>query len=638
MLAFNNCGATVKVKVCDAVSTGEIIDWLDNPSPVDMELLEFRYTPHDRWRKASGTLAVRLPDDFRKVAYGDILELEGVFIEPSPSLVKGGFDYRRFLRTRGISRIFFVSEGKMVSRGKGFFRGILDFRDILIVRLASKIDTPANKRLMTALVFGCRQGLERKERRAFIKSGVIHIFTISGLHVGIVALIAAFLLRPFPFRARYMLLPCFIFIYVLTTGMNPPAIRAFLMISAWCICRGLLLYTTPLNIAFLAASVILLYNPMYISDVGFQYSFTIAGILIVSGGYFYKWHSYLNGIRKWMPSGGVTGAGFCIHKMKSYSTGVLMFCSVAWLASSGITLFYQGLYLPHSLVANILISPFLLFIFILSGIKILAGDISFISLPLGETIDFMFSVMNSFCSFISGAATENALCSPPLWSVILFYFMLLVFIRAERRFTFVFPACAMACIIVFWHLKGRFEPEKIIIAHGGRSVKPAVAFCAPGVRKAAVINPSSWEAVAALKEYLRIKGCYRVNFLTARRNWSEYCRGMKFIISEFDVDNLILPAGFKRCYYSSKAVASAATAGANIFIVACDSPEGQWGWRDGSGVFSAEVDLHSFRVEYMVSGNKILFEALETPSGEIEVITGKPGRESGLKFRNSSQI
>lgn len=103
----------------------------------------------------------------------------------------GAFDYRFYMKNRGLSFSATVSDGRyVVPMGQGDLglvgrtlekvRGPL--RRFFIERLSYTISP-----IYTALILGERQGLTSKLREPFDRTGVGHIMAVSGLHLGLVA-------------------------------------------------------------------------------------------------------------------------------------------------------------------------------------------------------------------------------------------------------------------------------------------------------------------------------------------------------------------------------------------------------------------------------------------------------------------
>ena len=134
-----------------------------------------------------------------------------------------------------------------------------------------------------ALVLGARNELPRVWKETFRRCGCMHIFSISGLHVGILTLLLSFLLKTVGVSIRWMglLIIPFLFLFCWVTGLRPSAIRATCMASVYLV--GLLCKRMPdvPNCVALTALLMLLSHPLYVADIGFIYSFVIVAYILL---------------------------------------------------------------------------------------------------------------------------------------------------------------------------------------------------------------------------------------------------------------------------------------------------------------------------------------------------------------------
>lgn len=209
----------------------------------------------------------------------------------------GGFDSRRHYRRQGIMATAFV-EGREVARTEqvaagGLVASVAKAR----TRLGNRIDTvgasPQARAIVKALIIGDTSSIDDTLRRTFNRTGLGHLLSISGLHVGIVATVGFFLFRRllvlFPLVLRQALarkggalLALFPVIgYGLLAGMAPPTQRAVIMVAVF---LAALWWEqdndTPSALA-LAALIILILDPAALFSVSFQLSFAaVAWILL----------------------------------------------------------------------------------------------------------------------------------------------------------------------------------------------------------------------------------------------------------------------------------------------------------------------------------------------------------------------
>ncbi len=121
------------------------------------------------------------------------------------------------------------------------------------------------------------------EAEAFARTGVMHVFAISGLHVGFAAAILYFALTVLRVPWRYQAaagLPI-LFLYVCACGGRPSAMRAFSMVALVWIASLLGRGAKPIDSLVLAATVSLALFPRDLGDAGFALSYCIAASIFV---------------------------------------------------------------------------------------------------------------------------------------------------------------------------------------------------------------------------------------------------------------------------------------------------------------------------------------------------------------------
>ncbi len=140
-------------------------------------------------------------------------------------------------------------------------------------------------RMLSALVVGDTGMIDRDTRSEYSLAGLSHILALSGLHVGVIAMIVAVALWPLYIgrhnRTRFAVTIVILWIYAWFTGFIPSVTRAVIMASVYMF--GAILERKPvaLNSLCLAAIIILSVDPSCLWDIGFQLSFTaVAGIIL----------------------------------------------------------------------------------------------------------------------------------------------------------------------------------------------------------------------------------------------------------------------------------------------------------------------------------------------------------------------
>lgn len=127
--------------------------------------------------------------------------------------------------------------------------------------------------LIKGLMLGDRSDMSEALYNDFKTSGVCHVTAVSGLHIGIICALISSLLGLFLSRrtAAAVSLPALVAVVGLT-GFTPSAVRAGIMYAAVLLGRVILRRTDPLNSLGAAVIIMLMINPFYICDLGFQLS------------------------------------------------------------------------------------------------------------------------------------------------------------------------------------------------------------------------------------------------------------------------------------------------------------------------------------------------------------------------------
>ena len=131
--------------------------------------------------------------------------------------------------------------------------------------------------LLRAMLFGERSRLPRAERENFVAAGTMHVFAISGLHVGVVALVIVLLLLAVlvPLRLAGVLMTPILWSYVLLIGFPPSAVRAALMASCYFLAPAFGRRSSGLVAWSQAFVIVHVLNPGALASVGSLLSFAV---------------------------------------------------------------------------------------------------------------------------------------------------------------------------------------------------------------------------------------------------------------------------------------------------------------------------------------------------------------------------
>lgn len=129
--------------------------------------------------------------------------------------------------------------------------------------------------ILASLVIGDYSGLDNNTREVFQNSGTFHVLVVSGLHVAWIAglLLQLFKLIRLPERIRYLLAAFVILAYACVVGFQASITRCLWVFILYLIGRMIFRKADSLNILFVSALVLLVMQPDWLFEPGFQLSF-----------------------------------------------------------------------------------------------------------------------------------------------------------------------------------------------------------------------------------------------------------------------------------------------------------------------------------------------------------------------------
>jgi competence protein ComEC len=238
------------------------------------------------WKPAAGRASIVVDGSVPAVLPGAVLRVFGRGVRPSPALNPDEFDFRAKARDLGCLSIVRCRTGdgiEVVSQPAWYAPalGLHHLRVRGMERLEEAI-APSRRAFAQALLLGSRESLPREESREFLVTGSVHILSISGLHVGILAAALAGILRltPLPRSWSLALVALLVGFYMLLVRAETPVVRATLIVWLACLASLCGRRALSLNSLALAAIVVFVLTPTELFRIGTQLSFLSTGVLV----------------------------------------------------------------------------------------------------------------------------------------------------------------------------------------------------------------------------------------------------------------------------------------------------------------------------------------------------------------------
>lgn len=256
------------------------------------------------------------------------------------------FDYKSYLKHRNISHSIYVTKIlKIKNNHNNFQKWIIKSKENIRTKLATDGYNQDTRSIISSMLLGDKTELSEEINQNYVATGVIHILSISGLHVVMIFIIVQFVLKPLLLikngrRIRIILSLILIWLFAVYVNLHAPVFRAALMITIYYISE---LLRRPKNIYHtlsLSAFIILIIQPNSIFDVGFQLSFSAVFFIVWLNPIYKKWFKPKRTISKYFYELSTTSI--------SAQLGTLSFSTLYFNQFSGLFLLGNLVLVPAS--------------------------------------------------------------------------------------------------------------------------------------------------------------------------------------------------------------------------------------------------------------------------------------------------
>ena len=394
---------------------------------------------------------------------GQRLALNGELEDINGNLNPYQFDYSRYMKTLGVYKQMNISPEslKVLPNPENsiiYYAG--KFRDEITKNLKSQDFSKDELAVIQALLLGQRQELSPEIQKSYAAAGVIHILAVSGLHVGIILFMLNWLLNflnswKYGKTIKTWILLIALWGFALIAGLSPSVVRAVSMFSFVAIGMQLNKRTSILNTLFASLFILLLINPFYIFQVGFQLSYSAVFAIVV----------FQPVIMKIINTD---------HRITRYFWKIISVTLAAQIGVLPLSLFYFHQFPGLFLVSNILILPFMGMILAVGVMLIILLLMGLLPSVLAWIYGGMISLLNKVVSFIASIdvlVVEGISFS--LLACMAFYFFLISISFLLKKNSYTNLALSLLGIIiiqsVFIYEKKGATLDEFVIFHKTRS-------------------------------------------------------------------------------------------------------------------------------------------------------------------------
>ena len=209
----------------------------------------------------------------------------------------GGFDYKRYSLFQGITHQVYLKENEfqiLPGTNKKFINQFINrSRSAVLNILRTNIKGEKELGLAEALLIGYKDDLDKTLVQSYSNTGVVHVIAISGLHLGLIYWLLAWLFKPLQKRKLKWLRPIFIltglWLFSILAGAQPSVLRSAVMFTCIVLGDSFERKSSIFNTLALSALLLLCINPYWLWDVGFQLSYAAVLSIVIFMQPIYHW-------------------------------------------------------------------------------------------------------------------------------------------------------------------------------------------------------------------------------------------------------------------------------------------------------------------------------------------------------------
>ncbi len=213
------------------------------------------------------------------IGYGYKVTLVGELAYPDGNSIPNTFNYQKYLYYHDVYLIMNVTKINISSTNNvwqnvktNIYRYLLRFE---------------NSDFLLAFLLGNTSNLELEQIR---DNGISHLFAVSGMHISLFALVLRKMLRKFGSK-KDLIISLLLIFYAFLVGFTPSVLRSSLLFILISLNSYFDLKLSNKRLFLYLFLALLIYNPFYLMDMGFQYSFAICFTFLFlksSKGYFFN--------------------------------------------------------------------------------------------------------------------------------------------------------------------------------------------------------------------------------------------------------------------------------------------------------------------------------------------------------------
>ncbi len=422
---------------------------------------------------------------------GDYIKVNGNLTKPYNNTIFNLFNYNKYLLS---NKIYYILKADNIIKIKDNKNILYEIKN----NIYERIDKLKSKDYVKTFILGDKQDLSDEILSSYQQNGVSHLLAISGMHISLLVVILSKILKKFKYS--YFIISIFLIFYAFLTNFTPSVLRAVFLYYFKKIDKK--------NLILLIASFMLFYNPYYIYNVGFLFSFVISFYLIYFGNLTNKFNNYF---------------------VKLFITSII--CFIASIPIMINNFYYINIMSP---LINVLFVPFIsLIIFPLSLLTLIFPILDNILL-------FLLNIMESLTLLCNNFNINLIMAKIPFYLFIIYY-IIITFIFIKPKYFYVL----IIILVIHNNIKYFNKNSYLTILDVGQGDSILLEIKDKNILIDTGGNMFSDYNIAQNKliPYFKSLGIKKLNYLILTHGDYDHMGNAKYIIENFKVEKVIFNCG-----------------------------------------------------------------------------------------------
>ena len=436
------------------------------------------------------------------IKYGDKVLLDGTLSIPKNNTIPNTFNYKKYLNNNNIYYLLTVDNVISVEKSKNIF---YKFKNII----KSRIDNIDKSGYLEAFIMGNKSNIDKNIFNTYKNNGVMHIFSVSGMHISILASIVLYLLNLVNKSENNIFFVIIVLIfYMILTNYQASIVRSVVFFSLLKILKYLKINIDNKDILLIAISIILIIYPKYLYNIGFLYSSIISFSLIFYSNYFNR----------------------------KYILNTILISTVSLLISLPITINTNYFVNLFSILLNVFFVPVISFI--IYPLSIIVFFIPFFY----KVFIILISILENISLYFDSIKFLNLyICKMNYFVIFVYYLFLYLFLSKNRKYIIL-----VLLLIIFLKVSIYFDINYYVyyldVGQGDMSLvkyKDEVIVIDTGPKN----FYSDYEIMDNIILFFRSIGVSNIDLLIISHGDNDHIGNANYLINNFKVKNVSFNSG-----------------------------------------------------------------------------------------------